>query len=290
MSIFNKRSSSGLFIPLNGRYVEYNSPKGNGSFVDIVAALGYHPDQVYWPAIFESREKIHTITFEVFTRNIVFIATEKSKTYISEKDIKKFLGNFSVTKQFTILEIEDILNKGVSNASLTTDFLARVLKLDNIAKNGFFYSEKIKTYLYFTDGKLSNFQSDDGLFPYARHLKQVNKTVFNWLAELAYKYWPNNDFQAQKEINLQCEAWANIPDAFGNEFIPLHRTENGGANLHMIRVCHYEYPISLSEFKEVNHGRFQQFESENEINIFKCGNFIYCFDIESERLITFKQL
>lgn len=108
------------------------------------------------------------------------------------------------------------------------------------------------------------------------------------MSDTAHRYWPDDDFQAKKEINIQCEAWSNIPNAFGNEFIPLHRTENGGANLHMIRVCHYGYPIYVDQFKEINHGRFSLLDEGvlSGYKVFKCGQFLYKFDVESEMLVN----
>lgn len=283
---FNKRESSGVFKPSNGGFVEYKGDIGNGSINDIRTVLGYHADQVYDPVFGNDKDKISYVCFEIFTRNVVFVLTSKKVTFITQRDIDKSLGKFSVNKYFDRKETSDRLSQGIDNRSMSIEFMAKVLSLKDVSRNGMFYSEKIKTYLYFTEGFLTDFHFDDGLFPYAQHLKAVNPKVYNWIADLAYKYWPNNDFQAIKEINIQCEAWANIPEAFGNEFIPLHRTENGGANLHMIRVCHYNYPININQFIEINHGRYKQLPDDNGNKRFTCGKFNYIFDEDSKMLIT----
>jgi len=46
----------------------------------------------------------------------------------------------------------------------------------------------------------------------------------------------------------------------------------------MIRVCHYNYPIDIDQFKEINHKRYQEFEDENGNQQFINGNFRYTFD------------
>ena len=228
---------------------------------------------------------------EIFTRNIVFVVTSNKKTYLTEKEVNKYLINLSVRKEFDNLRVNEVLTDGVENGTLTIEFLAKVLNLKNVSSFGMFYSDLIKTYLYFTDGILTDFHFDDGLFPYAKYLKEGNKTVFDLISALAYKYWPGNDFSAQREINIQCEAWANIPDAFGNEHIDLHRTENGGANLHMIRVCHYGYPIDNEFFCILNHGRYEILEQINIAYIkYKCGNYKYVFDLKSGALIEFEMI
>ena len=292
MSFFNKRKSSGIFIPKGNSYVEYSDNIGNGSINSITECLGYKSDQLHAEHLsVNSKPKIYSIVFEVFTRNIAFIITDANVTYLSQKDVNKYLKNFSIKKVFDTLQIDEILTQAVENGSFDVQFLSKVLKLNNISLNGMFYSEKIETYLYFTNGILTNFQMDDGLVPYSRHLKEINKTIFNWISELAYKYWPNDDFKAKREINIQCEAWSRIPEAFGNQFINLHRTENGGSNLHMILVCHYGYLINLAQFDEINHGRYQIRNDElSDVIILHMGKFIYYFDKVDEFLLSFEQV
>lgn len=292
MPFFNKRKSSGIFIPKGNGFVEYTGDIGNGSIASVAECFGYKIDQLHSEHFYENiKPKIYTIEFEVFTRKIAFIVTDANVSYLSQKDVNKYLKNFSLKKVYNTLRIDDILTQAVENGSFDVEFLSKVLKLSNISLNGMFYSEKIETYLYFTNGILTNFQMDDGLVPYSRHLKEVNKTIFNWIFELAYKYWPNDDFKAKREINIQCEAWSRIPKAFGNEYINLHRTENGGSNLHMLLVCHYGYPINLTQFDEINHGRYHisSDETSNVITI-QMGTFIYYFDKFDESLLSFEQV
>ncbi len=293
MSYFNKRKSSGIFIPSRNGFIEHTGEVGNGSINSLTKVFGYHPDQLY--SIHCSgagKPKIWAIEIEVFTRNIAFVMVDSSVTYLSQKDVNKHLKEFSVVKEFNALTTHDILANAVENGSFSTEFLAKVLNLKDISSNGMFYSEKIKTYLYFTDGILSNFQVDDGLMPYSRHLQEVNNKVFGWISDLAYKYWPNDDFKAKREINIQSDAWSQVPEAFGNKFIALHRTENGGVNLHMLLVCHYNYPINLTQFEEVNHGRYK-IENGDLISdpiIIFMGNFKYYFDRSTEMLLYTDQI
>lgn len=289
MSYFNKKTSSGVFVKGKAGFIEYKGSRADGSVNSTIYALGYHPDQIYTVyGTVGKKDLIFAVALEIFSRNVIFVLTNEKKTFLLEKEVNKFLKNLSVRKEFDNLRVNDELIQGVDNGTLSIDFLAKVLNLRNVSRFGMFYSDQIKTYLYFTDGILTDFHFDDGLFPYAKHLEAVNKTVFNYISSLAYKYWPANDFNAQREINIQCEAWANIPEAFGNEFISLHRTENGGANLHMIRVCHYGYPIDNEQFCIINHGRYQVLEqTDNDYIIYTCGNYKYEFDLKSGLLIDF---
>lgn len=292
MSFFNKRKSSGIFIPKGNGYVEYTGDIGNGSIVSVAECLGYKNNHLHSEHFYENiKPKIYSIEFEVFTRKIAFIVTDANVTYLSQKDVNKYLKSFSIKKVFNTLRNDEILTTAVENGSFDVEFISKVLNLSNLSHNGMFYSEKIETYLYFTNSILTNFQMDDGLVPYSRHLLEVNKIVFNWISELAYRYWPNDDFKAKREINIQSEAWSRIPKAFGNEFINLHRTENGGSNLHMILVCHYGYPINLAQFDEINHGRYQiDYDELSNVIIIHMGKFIYYFDKVDESLLSFEQI
>lgn len=278
--MFNKRTSTGIFIPAKSGFTQYIGETGNGSINSITMALGYELEQVYGPILGSVKDRIHYVGFEMFTRNIAFVLTSTDTTYLTEKDINKFLGDFSLTKYFNTQKVVEALTDGIEHDSMPVEFLAKVLKLDNISKNGMFYAQKIDAYLYFIDGFLTDFHFDDGLFPGAKSLSQFNKPVFDRIYDLAYKYWPNEPFQAKKEINIQCEAWASIPNASKNEYAPLHETENGGVNLHMIRVCHYALPITLEQFKEINHGRYKVFVRKPHGPLeYICGIFSYIFDV-----------
>lgn len=284
MSYFNKRTSSGVFIPQGNGFIEYKRNTGSGSINDTAKSLGYHPDQVYCHRYaLNSKETVQAVFFELFSRNIVFVMTSTTTTYFTEKDVRKHLGDFSLSKEFTSIRINDDLAQGVENSSLPVSFMAKVLRLENVSNNGMFYSDKIKAYLYFTDGVLSNFHFDDGLFPWAKHLREFNPQYFKKLSDTAYKYW-QDDFQAKKEINLQCEAWSNIPDGFRNKYLPVHKSENGAANIYMLRVCHYEYPIDLLQFKEINHGRYISIEENDSLLKYKCGRFEYTFESDTGKL------
>ncbi|RQO64850.1 hypothetical protein DBR43_31720 [Pedobacter sp. KBW06] len=279
--MFNKRTSTGIFVPAKSGFVQYIGDTGNGSVNSVTLALGYELEQVYGPVIGSGKDKIHYVGFELFTRNIAFVLTSTDITYLTDKEVKKFLGNFSINKYFNTQKVAEALTDGIEYNSLNVDFLSKVLKLENVSRNGMFYAQSIDAYLYFRDGFLTDFHFDDGLFPGAKSLSQFNKPVFDRISALAYKYWPNDAFQAKKEINIQSEAWASIPNASKNEYVPLHETENGGANLHMIRVCHYAHPITQEQFKEINHGRYRVFVRTPHGPLeYICGMFSYTFDVD----------
>jgi hypothetical protein len=291
MSFFG-RTSTGVFVPSeNGGYREATDVPDNPSINALIWHFGYDTSQVETLFTTDKKSKVSNIALEVFTRNIVFALTDHKTTFITERDIKKCMGDFSVTRHYESMKIKDVLEAGIEAESLTVEFLSRVLNMSGLSRNGMFYSSKIKTYLYFTNGVLTNFQYDDGFSHWAKHLQKVNKTVYDRISKGAYKYRAGDDFQIQKEVNIQCEAWGAIPAAFGNDFIPLHTYENGLTNLHMIRVTHYGYPITMKSFQELNFGRYQVVSGDGTSEvILRLNRFDYRFSDDGRlidsRLVT----
>jgi hypothetical protein len=290
MSIFG-RTSTGVFIPSeNGGYDEAVGAPENASLNALMWHFGYDTSQVEIVFTTDRKSKVSNIALEVFTRIVVFVQTDKKTTFITERDIKKVLGDFSVTKHYESMKIKDVLEAGIEAESMSVEFLSKVLNMSNLSRNGMFYSNKIKTYLYFTNGILTNFQYDDGFSHWAKHLQKVNNTVYDRISKGAYKYRAGDDFQLQKEINVQCEAWGAIPAAFGNEFIPLHTYEYGWVNLHMIRVTHYGYPITLKGFQELNLGRYEVISGDDTGDVvLRLNRFDYRFANDGQ-LIDFKRI
>lgn len=270
-----KKKTSGIFIPDGSRYIDLKGAPDT-SINRIIEHLGYARQQVYGYFVPQDKSDIRVIYFKIFTRDIVFIVGDNSMTYISHRTVKQHLTEYSVAKIFDGLLVSDILDEGIVNENLTIEFMSEVLNLHNTSSNGVFYSEKIKTYLYFTEGVLTNYQFDDGLFPWAKNLKHTNRYIYNTISDAALTYRHDNPFLALKEINLQAQAWANIPDAGGNKFTPLH-TNNGTVNFHMLSVCHYGLPINKQEFEELNYGRFKEIASNENDIVYQLGNFRYEF-------------
>ncbi|HMI61936.1 MAG TPA: hypothetical protein VK518_13540, partial [Puia sp.] len=79
---------------------------------------------------------------------------------------------------------------------------------------------------------------------------------------------------ARAEINAQADAWAKIPNATNNEFVPLHTSDQGVVNFVMLRVCHYTRAMSFDEFSTINHGRYVSVGPDT----YRVGRFEYRFD------------
>ncbi len=281
------KKSSGIFIPNGDQFSELTDYIGEGSINDITIHLGYHPDQtkVYF-GDFDQNFDVVDVIIEIFSCNIVFVLTKDTVTKLDKSKVDYFLRDFDYDSEFDSYDIDSIFQTGIENMSLSIEFLTRVLNINNAEPNGVFYAKSLDLYLSFKDGLLIDFRSTDGLSKWARYYKQLNPDFIFNIEKTAMKFWGVEKSKIINEINIQCDALASVPEGFKNEFIQLHETNFGSTNYFMLLVCHYEHEISLSQFIEINHGRYKTYTSSNSVIKFGLDRFIYEFSVDGS-LINF---
>jgi len=247
-----------VFVPQNGKFIGKPINLENLTIKSIVQYLGYNSEQVY--SYFNtdiSDTKIFAIVFKVFTDQIVFVVTNDSDVQLSAESVNHYLSNFDLNKVFDSYKIESTLDKGIKNKSLTSDYLASVLNLENPSPNGTIYASKIGYNLEFKQGVITSYNSSDGLNKWAKLWKEENYELYKSYEDAARKYWGDDLQKIIDEINIQADAFANTPEAFRNEYVKYHKTAEGTINFKMLLVAHYNVPMTLKEFKEINHGRYE---------------------------------
>ncbi|TGE06100.1 hypothetical protein [Hymenobacter fodinae] len=283
------RESSGMFVPDGAQFKELTDAPPNASINDLGKHMGYHPDQIhYYFGDNDPDSEIRGIIFELFSRNIIMVGTKKTVTTINKNSLTHFTRHLTERDLINSYSVSSSLNDGIKNKSLSSSFLARVLGMKGVERDGVFYSERLGLYLYFVDGVLTDFQASDGLGKWAKHFKQINSDIIDAFEAEARRYWGSDNKQVMAEINRQADALADIPDAMQNEYLPLHENTDGSYNFHMMLVCHYEQPIMLDEFLVINHGRYERV-TERELgdtNAYKVGRFVYIFSAEGDLLFS----
>lgn len=143
-----------------------------------------------------------------------------------------------------------------------------------------FYTSKLDLHLYFNNGILTDYQSADGLRTAARFWKQYSSYFLGCYEIEAQTYWGDDVGKILNEINIQSDAWSQTPNASKNEFVPQHYAGNDTVNYKMLMVYHYDQPITLNEFLEVNHGRYKTIGANENPNTkrMSAGNYYYDFD------------
>ena len=270
------------FINKDGEFIKLDQKIGNNSINDITTYLGYNYDQVH--SIFTGNNKgtpVKTTIVEVFTSNVIVALTDDHISQISKKDVEIFMKDFDFDFEFGSYNLQDILLEGIENKSFSLKFLERVLEFKGSDLNGEYYSEKIDSYLFFVNGTLGSFRFSDDLNKNSRHIKSLNPKIIADYAKEAKQYWGEDYESIFSEVNLQSDAYVSTPHAYDNKYIKHHITEFGNVDFFMLLVCHYEQKISLSEFKEINFGRYSFLGMKNGNSRYSKGNFVYEFNNES---------
>lgn len=275
----HQRPAMPIFTPTPTGYKRLTSVPTNASINTVCEHLGYNTDQFYtWHGDFDFEFDINTVALEVFSRNIIFISTKQGVETVDAAKLSYYLRNLNNEEVYTSYNVEDTLTAGIANRSLSSAFLGKVLGSD-IESDGVVYASKLNLYLYFTDGYLVDFQASDGLNKWAKHWKQLNPGLIAAYEAEAKRYWGNDQKRVLNEVNVQSDALAGVPQAVGNEFADLHRTENGLVNYRMLLACHYDQDISLDDFLVLNHGRYQELPSQSsKLRFFRLGLFDYIFN------------
>lgn len=263
-------SQAKVFVPFEDGFVEKQVNVEKKSINNICKFLGYNTEQSHSYMDFDKiGGDIITVIFKTFTESVICVITNDEVEVLSKEEVNKYLINFSFSEEYDAYQIESILSDGIKNNSLTSDFFEEIFVVSSIEKNGSYTAPIIGYELKFTNGKLSSFNSSDGLNKWAKEWKNKNPSVYSKYEQEANKFWGEDKNKILNEINVQADAYARTPDAAGNEYTNFHRTLGGVVNYKMLLVAHYNEKINLSEFKEVNYGRYEIVDEFNESGGYK---------------------
>lgn len=253
-----------IFVPKNNSFFAVEIKVEEETMTSVCDYLGYNSDQFYVFTNYDIKDsKIDYIIFKVFTNDIICVLTQDTVNHISKNDVDNYLVNFNLKNEFDSYDIENTLNDGIKNKSLTTKFLAEVLNLDTPEPNGMMYVPSIGYKIEFNQGIIKKFYSSDGLNKWAKGWKINQPELFKSYENAARKYLGDKAIKIINEINTQANAFVKIPEGFQNEYLKYHRSKESTINFKMLLVAHYNEIITLQEFKEINYGRYKL---SNEFN------------------------
>ncbi len=281
-----------IFIPEGEMFVEKKITLEKQTLSNIAKSLGYNPEQFYIYSDYYDNEKIiWAVAFKSFTDKIIFVAVNNELKTLTKEMVDKYLINYNFSKEFDSYDIEATLNDGISNKSLTSEFLSDVFNIQ-VIKNGEMNATSIGYKLVLKDGYLISYSTSDGLNKWARDWKENYPNTFEKYKIAAEKYWGNKSIEVINEINTQADAFVKTPSGMQNEFIDLHRTNEETINFKMLLVSHYNHKITLDEFKIINFGRYEIIsdfsdKNKNKITTLKVNKTLCSFTENGELLNTF---
>lgn len=264
------KNKTGIYVLDNSNLMELEEVPGNGSINSIIENIGFSTNQVHTVHAFDSK-KIEVLGFKIFSKKILF-ALAKNDSKISIEDISREIKRIDWQFEYSSLNVEAILNEGVDAQNLSFDFLNSVLELTQESKN-LFISKEFDLYLQFENNLLQSFTSSEWANSSSKWLKGLNEKMFLEMVEEAKKYH-DNIIDSMEEVNNQSNSLLEIPQAMNNEFINLHKKQNGNINFYNLLITHYTQACELADFLFMNKGRYKK---NNELS-YEIGNFIYEFN------------
>lgn len=269
----NKERKTGTYKVIGESLIEYDVLPEGGSMNAICLDLGYHPDQIHIAMTFDSKITSN-IGVKIFTREPVFVMTQDKVKNIDLKTLHSELNKIDWKFEYSSSNIENILEQGIENQTLTFDYLNSIIKLSS-KNNEIYLAKELDLHLKFENNLLVSFASTDGLNAASKWLKRVNMELFTNMLREAQTYHKSNE-DAIEEVNCQCNALQSIPNAINNEFINNHINAFGNYNFYNLYAAHYasESEITKSEFLVVNKGRILELTNYK----FIVDGFSYQFD------------
>lgn len=258
MNIFKRQkepTGTGVYTVRDNQLTELEKNPGNGSINSIIDSLGFPPSNVHVVHTFDS-EKITCIGFKILSKQAIFVLAEKPRKPVSFSDFQRQLLLIDWDFEYSSLTVEEILEQGIDDQSISLDFLQSLLHLENEGK-GLYRLNEYNLYLQFEDNLLQAFSSSSWENADSKWLKEVNPKFFENMV-LEAKHFHDSEIDAMEEVNKQCKALLNIPSAMQNEHIHKHQKPNGNINFFNLLIAHYTQECEVSEFLFINKGRTEQ--------------------------------
>lgn len=270
--------STGFFVPNGDDFIELPDLIGvQTSYDEVAHHLGYTAEQLDIHVANPSKSGgIKGVLLELFTERIILVHTDDQLKGVTPKQVASFLQTFRAPS--STHQVEYQFREGIAKRSLPAAFFERVFSLPTIEPGAIVSVPEIGYILFFNEGYLDHFQPSDGLNAESKQVSQLASDLVARREKEAHLFWGNQPGKIAWEVNRQMEAYMQVPMQRNNPFIPLHRTPYGTVNYAMLLVCHYEQPITLAEFQQINHGRYKTVANANgELRIFTVGQFRYEF-------------
>lgn len=192
------------------------------SFNDTVARLGFHPNQVRSHHNADA-DDIYWVGFKIFTNEIVAIAAGIDR--LDQELLSRCISDYS--PRYDSYDVEEILDDGIANESLSADYLSSVLGFERIEPNGSIVVPTLGYELAFLDGKLTGYKPSDGLSVWAKSMKENNPKLFASYLLSGRNRWNNDEGRVLAEINAQADAFSDVPQGLLNPHISEFQLSDG---------------------------------------------------------------
>ncbi|WP_312081810.1 hypothetical protein [Empedobacter sp.] len=242
-----------------------------GSINDCIETIGYPTNHIYVVHVFDDL-KISALGFIPFTKEVKFVLAKNHDIKLNINDVKNVIKSIDWEFEYSILNVEEMLQEGIDNENLSIDFLKPLLNLIK-EEETLYKNEKYGLYLHFENNILKAFTSSEWDNSSTKWLNDINPNMVSNMIREA-KIYQENEMDVMSEVNNQADSLMKIPNVLQNEFIQFHINDKGNINFYNLLITHYINDCNLNDFLFMNKDRYNKIA---EIK-YEVGMYVYEFD------------
>lgn len=278
-----------FFIPTNdGNFSPLMNIPENISYNGVAKILGHDTNQYF---VFGGYHGKPTIFFEAFSGKILCVYVYNKTKSLNKSELQEVLKDYSFTEEYNYSNYYDDIQEGIKKGNLTKSFFGQLLNQDT----DIMIDSRFNTKLFFQNEKLIKMESLDSLSIDAKSFRDTDPKIYQRIKKYAESFNFSQDL-IFKEINLQIDAYKNIPLTLFNKFSEFYvevNDENWSTNYVMCAIAYARKQINLDEFRLISHEEYSkigEFKSKKGIDVIaylylgyvcffnmKNGDFICCY-------------
>lgn len=239
----------GVFIPTGGWWYQlFTGDVGNGSVNQVCIGLGYDPSQVQTVMLFDRPDGISDIGVLPFTREVLFVLIEEHVKKIRTSQVERVLSKLDWEFENSPINVEELLDHAIETEAWSVVYLQRIFPDLEAVDDQVYHNQPLGLYLIIKDGRLIDYSSADGLDKWGKELNELNPGMVNgWLGEGFLLHGDHE--KAIIYVNLQANAWANLPESMNNEYVPAYTRKDGTIDFFMILAAEMKAQVGLVDFE-----------------------------------------
>lgn len=276
----------GVFIKKDNQWTLCKDIKEGGSTNSDLEALGYDHNQFYSYMNFnmpydydENGDNILSVCLKVMTEDIICVITCPARKTLTDEEVLYYMKDFDFANDYSRFTMESDLDSAIAEHNYSIQFVAEALGLKYSPDDKLLHSDRFKYNFYFEGGFLTGYEISDGYNREAHEMKEQGSWIYDLIEKHAANYHSSNEDAMINEINIQANAFQNLPGGITNEYKESFKNADGSYNFKMLLVAkyqgsEYEQGISYEDCKCVCHNELK-FEGDIEEGLDKLVKYRY---------------
>lgn len=285
----------GVFIKQGNQWIECKEIEEGGSTNDDLQSLGYDHNQFYSYTNYnqphnygDDCDDILSVCFKVMTEDIICVIASPGRKALTEAEVSYYLQDFDFARDYSRYSMECDLESAIAEHNFTIQFVADALGLPFSPEDKVLHSNRFKYNFFFEGGFLTGYEISDGYNREAHEMKEQGSWIYQLIESHAINFHGANNDDVVKEINIQANAFQNIPGGITNQYKDDFKNSDGSYNFKMLLVARYqgteyESGINYEDCKCICHQELK-FEGDVEEGLDKLVKYRY-----RDYIITFDE-